>query len=159
MDTFNILYFDFSWELALETWAKGTFNPSVQIHDPDQTHSSVSFQRSGLSKQQMLVQTEKCLQDQKWSPYNVEGEGSVFLCKERPCDIARQTSITCFSLRDTYHQFHCCILSVSAEPISKACCVQAITHSLVVIEFLNSNIRVNVCNMLQLLNTLVLHGI
>ena len=42
------LYFDFCWELAPETWTKGTVDYSMQVHDPDHTHSFVHLQQSGL---------------------------------------------------------------------------------------------------------------
>ena len=73
MDTFFGRYFHFCFELALETWAKASLTQSLWVHDPNHTHSLVSFQWSGLSDQRALQLTESCLQIQKWCPYKARG--------------------------------------------------------------------------------------
>ena len=60
MDAFFGPYFDFL-ELALETWANTSLTQSLWVHDPNHTHSLVSFQWSGLSDQRVLHLTECCL--------------------------------------------------------------------------------------------------
>ena len=37
-------YFDFYFELALETWAKASLTQSLWVHDPNHTHSLASIQ-------------------------------------------------------------------------------------------------------------------
>ena len=84
MDTFFGLYFHFCLELALKTWAKASLTQSLWVHEPNHTHSLVSFQWSGLSDQWALHLTECCLQVQKWYvPLQGEGRGSgACLCQQ-----------------------------------------------------------------------------
>ena len=65
MDTFFGLYFHFYLELALETWAKGSFINSLGVHDF--AHSLASFQLLGLSNQWMFLLSKTCLQCQSGS--------------------------------------------------------------------------------------------
>ena len=83
MDTFFGLNFHFFLELALETWANTSLTHSLWVHDPNYTHSFVSFQWSGLSNQQTLRLTESCLQIWKWYPYRGRGVVSIPICANK----------------------------------------------------------------------------
>jgi len=44
MDTFFGPYFHLCLDPALETWTKASLTPSLRVHEPNHTHSLVSFQ-------------------------------------------------------------------------------------------------------------------
>ena len=76
--------FHFCLESALETWAKASLTPPLRaVHDPNHTHSLVSFQWSGFSDQRALQLTESCLQIQKWCPYKARGVVPEPICANK----------------------------------------------------------------------------
>ena len=86
MDTFYGPCFHFYLEVALETWVKSLLTHSLWVHDLGHTHSLVSVQQSGPSKQKALLWTKNCLNYQncqKWSPYKAKGAFSTPFCARK----------------------------------------------------------------------------
>ena len=63
--------------------AKASLTHSLWVHDPNHTHSLVSFQWSGFSKQWVLCLTKNCLQIRKWCPNKGRGVVSAPICANK----------------------------------------------------------------------------
>ena len=79
MDTFFCLYFHFCLELRSQSF----FNTFSMGLWPNHTHSLVSFQWSGFSKQRVLCLTKNCLQIRKWCPNKGRGVVSAPICANK----------------------------------------------------------------------------